>query len=48
MKQEETKVVRMVMKMNIKQKRGRGRTKNRWLNMIENIKTIGVGLSSVR
>jgi hypothetical protein len=36
MRREETKAVRMVMKINIERKRGRGRSKKRWLDMIEN------------
>jgi hypothetical protein len=35
-RREETKAVRVVMKMNGEGKRGRGRPKKRWLDTIEN------------
>jgi hypothetical protein len=34
--QEETKAVRVIMKINVEGKRGRGRPKKRLLNRIEN------------
>jgi hypothetical protein len=43
MRQEETNVVKVVMKMNIEAKRRRGRLKKRWLDSIENdMRAIGV------
>jgi hypothetical protein len=38
MRRKETKVVKVVMKMNVEEKRRRGRLKKRWLDMIENHK----------
>jgi len=36
MRQEESKAVRVVMNMKVEGKRGRGRSKKRWLDTIEN------------
>jgi hypothetical protein len=36
MRREDTNTVRVVINMNVEGKRGRGRTKKRWLDMIEN------------
>lgn len=48
MKREETKAVRVVMKINVKENRGRGRSKNRWLDMIENdMRAVSVCVESV-
>jgi len=35
-RREEIKAVRIVMKMNVEEKRGRGRPNKRWLDTIEN------------
>jgi hypothetical protein len=36
MRREEKKAVRVITKMNVEEKRGRGKSKKRWLDMIEN------------
>jgi hypothetical protein len=36
MRQEETKAIRVVMKINVKGKKERGRPKKKWLDTIEN------------
>jgi hypothetical protein len=48
MRRVETKTVRMVIKINFKGKRGRGRPKRRWLNMIENVmRVVGVYVGDI-
>jgi len=48
MKQEETKAVEVVMKMNIEGKRGRERPKKSWLGTIENdMRAVGVCVGNV-
>jgi hypothetical protein len=48
MRQEETKAVRVVMKMNVEGKRRRGRPKKRWLDIIENdMGAVGMYVSDV-
>jgi hypothetical protein len=48
MKQEETKAVTVVMKMNVEGKYRRRRPKNRWLDIIENdMRTVGVYIGDV-
>jgi hypothetical protein len=45
---EKTKAVRVVMKMNVKRKRGRWRQKKRWLDTIQNdLRVIGVCIRDV-
>jgi len=47
MRREETKAVRVVMKMNVEGKRGRD-TKKKWLDIIENdMSAVGVRIGDV-
>ncbi|KAL4132087.1 hypothetical protein QTP88_009302 [Uroleucon formosanum] len=49
MRREETSAVRVVMKMNVEMKRGRGRPKKRWLENIENdVKAFGLCIEDVK
>jgi hypothetical protein len=48
MRGEETKAVRVLMKINIEGKRGRGKPKKRWLDMIEDdMRAISVSIGDV-
>jgi len=49
MRREETKAVKVVMKMNVEGKRGRGRPKMIWLDTIENnMRAVRVCLGDVK
>jgi hypothetical protein len=45
MRREERKTVRVIMKMNVKGKIGRGRPKKKWLDTIENMRAVCVGVN---
>jgi hypothetical protein len=48
MRREETKAMRVVMKMNFEWENGRGRSKNTWLDTIENdMKAVGMSVRDV-
>ena len=49
MRREETSAVRVVMKMNVEGKRGRGRPKMKWLENIEkDMRVVGVCIGDVK
>jgi hypothetical protein len=48
MRREETKIVRVVVKIKVEGKRGRGKPKKRWLDMIEyDTRAVGVCVKGV-